>query len=77
MKIIQSRSFARHVKKFGKQEKKVLDEQVLKIVENPSLGNDPITPGEILLEEFLKLMMIKPWAANSIQSDAHIRNSHQ
>jgi len=77
MKIIQSRSFAQHVKKFGKQEKKVLDEQVLKIVENPSLGNDPITPGEILLEEFLKPMMIKPWAANPVQSDAHIRNSHQ
>ena len=38
MKILQSRSFERRVKKFGKQEKKVLDKQVLKIVENPSVG---------------------------------------
>lgn len=40
MKIIQSRSFAQHVKKFGKQEKMMLDEQVLKIVENPSVGEE-------------------------------------
>jgi mRNA interferase RelE/StbE len=38
MKILQSRSFERKVKKFGKQEKKVLDKQILKIAENPSVG---------------------------------------
>jgi len=38
MKILQSRSFERKVKKFGKQEKKALDKQVLKIAENPSVG---------------------------------------
>ena len=38
MKILQSRSFERKVKKFGKQEKKVLDKQVLMIVEDTSVG---------------------------------------
>ena len=38
MKILQSRSFERKVKKFGKQEKKALDKQILKIAENPSVG---------------------------------------
>ena len=38
MKILQSRSFEQKVKKFGKQEKKVLDKQILKIAENPSTG---------------------------------------
>ncbi len=38
MKILQSRSFEQKVKKFGKQEKKVLDKQILKIAENPSAG---------------------------------------
>ncbi|MEA1946176.1 MAG: type II toxin-antitoxin system RelE/ParE family toxin [Thermodesulfobacteriota bacterium] len=38
MKILQSRSFERKVKKFGKQEKKVLDKQILLIAENPSVG---------------------------------------
>ena len=38
MKILQSRSFEQKVKKFGKQEKKVLDKQILKIVENSSVG---------------------------------------
>ena len=40
MKILQSRSFERKVKKFTKQEKKVLDKQVLKIAENPSVGTE-------------------------------------
>ncbi len=40
MKILQSRSFERKVKKFGKQEKKVLDKQVLKITETPSVGSE-------------------------------------
>jgi len=38
MKILQSRSFERKVKKFSKQEKKILDKQVLKLAENPSVG---------------------------------------
>jgi len=38
MKILQSRSFERKVKKLGTQEKKVLDKQVLTIAENPSVG---------------------------------------
>ena len=38
MKIFQSRLFERKVKKFNAQEKKVLDEQVLKIAEDPSVG---------------------------------------
>jgi len=38
MKILQSRSFELKVKKFGKQEKKALDKQILKIAENPSVG---------------------------------------
>lgn len=38
MKILQSRSFEQKVKKVGKQEKKVLDKQILKIAENPAAG---------------------------------------
>ena len=40
MKILQSRSFERKVKKFGQQEKKLLDEQVKKISQNPSIGQE-------------------------------------
>ncbi len=40
MKILQSRSFERKVKKFGKQEKKALDKQIFKIAENPSVGTE-------------------------------------
>jgi len=40
MKILQSRSFELKVKKFGKQEKKALDKQILKIAENPSVGTE-------------------------------------
>jgi len=38
MKILQSRSFERKVKKFSKQEKKALDKQILEIAENPYIG---------------------------------------
>jgi len=38
MKILQSRSFEKKIKKFSKQEKKMLDSQVLKITEDPSIG---------------------------------------
>lgn len=40
MKIIQSRSFQRKVKKFTKREKKKLDEEIRKIVDNPSIGSE-------------------------------------
>jgi mRNA-degrading endonuclease RelE of RelBE toxin-antitoxin system len=40
MKILQSRSFERKVKKFAKQEKDVLDKQVKRIAENPSIGTE-------------------------------------
>ena len=40
MKILQSRSFERKVKKFAKQEKDALDKQVKKIAENPSIGTE-------------------------------------
>lgn len=38
MKVSQSRSFERKVKKFTKAEKKKLDEHVRKIVDDPSIG---------------------------------------
>ena len=40
MKILQSRSFERKVKKFSKKEKKILDEQILIITESPSVGEE-------------------------------------
>jgi len=40
MKILQSRSFERKVKKFAKQEKDALDKQVKRIAENPSIGTE-------------------------------------
>ncbi|UCE52570.1 MAG: type II toxin-antitoxin system RelE/ParE family toxin [Desulfobacterales bacterium] len=40
MKIIQSRSFERKVKKFIKREKKKLDEQIRKIMDNPFIGSE-------------------------------------
>ena len=40
MKILQSRSFERKVKRFKDQEKEILDEQVKAIVENPSVGEE-------------------------------------
>ncbi|MCK5033928.1 MAG: type II toxin-antitoxin system RelE/ParE family toxin [Calditrichia bacterium] len=40
MKIIQSRSFQRKVKKFIKREKKKLDEEIRKIIDNPSIGSE-------------------------------------
>ncbi len=38
MKIRQSRSFERIVKRFGKQEKKILDKQIRKILDDPNIG---------------------------------------
>lgn len=40
MKILQSRSFERKVKKFGKEEKKILDKQILNISKNASVGEE-------------------------------------
>lgn len=38
MKIFQSRSFQKKVKKFNKKEKLYLDKEVKKIVKNPTIG---------------------------------------
>ena len=40
MKIFQSRSFERKVKKFSKQEKEILDDEVKNIAENPTIGTE-------------------------------------
>jgi mRNA interferase RelE/StbE len=40
MKILQSRSFERKVKKFTKAQKNRLDEEIRKIVDNPSIGSE-------------------------------------
>ena len=40
MKIIQSMSFQRKVKKFTKREKKKLDEEIRIIINNPSIGSE-------------------------------------
>ena len=40
MQIIQTRSFERKVKKFTKREKKKLDEEIRKILDNPSIGSE-------------------------------------
>ncbi len=40
MRIIQSRTFEKRVRIFRKQEKRILDQQVKKIVKNPSVGQE-------------------------------------
>ena len=40
MKIIQSPLFARTIKKFHKNEKEILDKQIVKIVDDPSIGQE-------------------------------------
>lgn len=40
MKIFQSRSFERKVKKFTKQEKDILDDEIKNIVENLNIGTE-------------------------------------
>ncbi len=40
MKILQSRSFERKIKKFSKAQKLELDEQIKLIVEDPSIGDE-------------------------------------
>lgn len=40
MKVLQSRSFERKVKKFTKAEKKELDKHIRKIIDTPSIGSE-------------------------------------
>ena len=40
MKILQSRSFKRKIKKFTKREKNKLDEQIRKIMDNPFIASE-------------------------------------
>jgi len=40
MKILQSRQFERKLKKFTKQDKKLLDKQILKIADNLAIGSE-------------------------------------
>jgi mRNA-degrading endonuclease RelE of RelBE toxin-antitoxin system len=40
MKVFQSRSFERKIKKFSKAQKLELDEQIKQIVEDPSIGTE-------------------------------------
>jgi mRNA interferase RelE/StbE len=40
MKIYQSRSFEQKVKKMPGQEKEILDQEIRRIAENPSLGEE-------------------------------------
>ena len=40
MRIVQSRSFEQKVKKFTKRQKKKLDEEIQKILDDPSIGTE-------------------------------------
>ena len=40
MKIYQSRSFENIIKKFSKQEKAILDDEIGKIIKNPLIGEE-------------------------------------
>lgn len=40
MKIYQSRSFEKKVKKISKREKEILDQQIRKIADDPSIGEE-------------------------------------
>jgi len=40
MKIYQSRIFENKIKKFSKQEKEILDEEIKRIIENPLVGEE-------------------------------------
>lgn len=40
MAIYQSRSFEKTIKSLSKQEKEILDEEIKKLVENPSIGRE-------------------------------------
>jgi mRNA-degrading endonuclease RelE of RelBE toxin-antitoxin system len=40
MLIIQSTSFEKKVRKFGRQEKRILDNQIRKILDDPAIGHE-------------------------------------
>jgi len=40
MKVIQSRSFEKKVKRFRKQDKKILDKQIQRILDNSAIGQE-------------------------------------
>lgn len=40
MKVLQSRSFAKKVKKLNKSEKSQLDDQIRSIIQNPDIGTE-------------------------------------
>ena len=40
MKVLQSRIFAKKVKKLNQKEKSILDDQIKSIIENPNIGNE-------------------------------------
>jgi len=40
MKIYQSRSFEKRIKRMHKREKEVLDQEIRSIVDNPSIGDE-------------------------------------
>jgi mRNA interferase RelE/StbE len=40
MKIFQSRIFENKIKKFSQQEKRILDEEIKRIIENPFVGEE-------------------------------------
>lgn len=40
MRIIQSRSFAKRVQRFRKEEKKILDKRIRAILDNPDIGQE-------------------------------------
>ncbi len=40
MKVVQSRLFAKRARRFQKQEKQVLDQQVRAILDNPEIGQE-------------------------------------
>ena len=40
MHILQSRAFKKKVRRFQKQEKQILDNQIRKIVEDPAIGQE-------------------------------------
>ncbi len=42
MKILQSRSFERKVRKFARREKSKLDQEIRKVIDNPYIGSEKL-----------------------------------
>ncbi|MBD3370029.1 type II toxin-antitoxin system RelE/ParE family toxin [Candidatus Fermentibacteria bacterium] len=59
MKVTQSRSFMKRVKKFKKQEKQVLDSQVRQIIKDPEIGQEK--------RGVLKGVLVHKFKINAIQ----------